>query len=183
MKKLKVVAFILLIASVVLSISCMPVMAVDYDPITNPGGFKPGGSIDGTLSEKIGTLLGVIQIIGIAVAVIVLMVLGLKYMLGSVEEKAVNKKAMIPYLVGALMVFSLTTIPNFIYQVSEGLFGSSTTCSHSWVWEDTATYKSPIKHIRDKVCSNCGERSSITEEHTRPATIDGSFGECIYCGR
>ena len=53
------------------------------------------------------------------------MVLGIKYMLGSVEEKADYKKAIIPYLIGMFLLVSVTTLPNLIYQIvtSTGFFG------------------------------------------------------------
>ena len=40
-----------------------------------------------------------------AVSVITLVVLGIKYMVGSIEEKEQNTKSMIPYLIGAFFVF------------------------------------------------------------------------------
>lgn len=38
------------------------------------------------------------------------MILGIKYMTGSLEEKAEYKKSMIPYLIGVAIFFSLSTI-------------------------------------------------------------------------
>ena len=39
-----------------------------------------------------------------------LAVLGVKYMLGSVEEKAEYKKDLIPYFIGAVLLFAICTI-------------------------------------------------------------------------
>ena len=66
-------------------------------------------------------VMGVIQVAGVVVAVIILMVLGIKYMMGSAEEKAEYKKTMIPYRVGARLIFSASTIANVIYQFASGL--------------------------------------------------------------
>ena len=52
-------------------------------------------------------IVGIIQVIGIVIAVVVIMVVGIKYMMGSVEEKAEYKKTMIPYVVGCIMVFGI----------------------------------------------------------------------------
>ena len=68
------------------------------------------------MAEKI---LGVIQIIGIVVSVMMLIVIGIKYMLGSVEEKAEYKETLKPYLIGAFLVFSVTTIPQIIYKLAQ----------------------------------------------------------------
>ena len=79
--------------------------------VINPDNFKPSNpsqsDVD-TMLRKSNVIIGTIQIIGTVVAVITLMVLGLKYMMGSVEEKASYKKTMIPYLIGAVLVFSIT---------------------------------------------------------------------------
>ena len=60
-------------------------------------------------------IVGIITTAGIVLSVVMLIVLGLKYMLGSVEEKATYKKSMMPYLIGALLIFSAATIANIIY--------------------------------------------------------------------
>ena len=41
-------------------------------------------------------------------------------MMGSAEEKAEYKKTMIPYLVGAILVFAASTIANFVYNFVSG---------------------------------------------------------------
>ena len=73
------------------------------------------------VSSMAGRVLGALQIIGVALAVIILAILGIKYMLGSVEEKSEYKKTLIPYLIGAVLVFSGTTIPNIIYLIARSI--------------------------------------------------------------
>lgn len=73
------------------------------------------------LKQKIGNVLGIVQVIGSVVSVIILMAIGIKYMLGSVEEKAEYKKTLMPYLIGAALVFSGTTIPQILYQISKNI--------------------------------------------------------------
>ena len=73
------------------------------------------------LMTKAETVLGVIQVIGTVVAVVMLMVIGIKYMLGSVEERAEYKDTLKPYLIGALLLFSGTTIPQIIYKIAQNL--------------------------------------------------------------
>ena len=63
-------------------------------------------------------IIAIIQTIGVVVAVVVLLVLGIKYMMGSAEEKAEYKKTMVPYVVGALLIFAATTIVNVVYQLA-----------------------------------------------------------------
>ena len=66
-------------------------------------------------------IMGVIQVLGVVIAVVILMILGIKYMMGSAEEKAEYKKTMIPYLVGAILIFAASTIANVVYQFATGL--------------------------------------------------------------
>lgn len=42
-------------------------------------------------------------------------------MVGSAEEKAEYKKTMIPYLVGAILIFASTTIVNVVYNIANSL--------------------------------------------------------------
>ena len=67
-------------------------------------------------------ILGFINLIGIAISVIVLALIGIKYMLGSVEEKAEYKKTILMYCLGAAIVFTGSTLPNIIYKLVTGLF-------------------------------------------------------------
>ena len=95
------------------------------DPTSNPDSWKPTVNDEPILSQKAGRVLGIINVIGIISSVIVLCVIGIKYIIGSVEEKAEYKKAMIPYIIGAFFIASATSIPNIINKIisSEGFFG------------------------------------------------------------
>ena len=73
------------------------------------------------LKEKAGKVLGAIHTIGAVVAVLVLIGIGIKYLLGSVEEKSEYKQTLIPYIIGAALIFSGTAIPNIIYQIAKNI--------------------------------------------------------------
>lgn len=90
----------------------------DSDPSENPDYYHPTkiSPQEPEVQEKIGNILGVINVIGIVSSVIILMIIGMKYMFGSVEEKAEYKKTMSMYLLGTLILFSASTLPNIIYK-------------------------------------------------------------------
>lgn len=117
MKKIgKVLVLYAIILTVVLSISTMPVYAAGQGGMPNINAFSPTNEEMPTeFANVISLIITVIQVIGIAVAVIMLMVLGIKYMTGSVEQKANYKKTMVPYIVGAVLVVSISTIVKLIY--------------------------------------------------------------------
>ena len=68
--------------------------------------------------EGIGNkILGIVRVIGIIASVGTLMALGIKYMMGSVEEKAEYKKSFKAYIIGAVLVFSIATIGSKVYEI------------------------------------------------------------------
>ena len=86
-----------------------------------PGSLKPSYEGTGDISTLGGKIMGIVQTVGVVVAVVILMVLGIKYMMGSAEEKADYKKTMIPYVIGAILIFGATTIANMVYNFATGL--------------------------------------------------------------
>ena len=83
----------------------------------NPNYNEDAGGLTG-LGQ---TIISYISIAAIVIAVIVLLILGIKYMIGSASEKAEYKKTMIPYLVGAVLVFGAGAIAQVIVQITTNL--------------------------------------------------------------
>lgn len=74
---------------------------------TNPGSTK--------LVKKANSIFSYIRIIGIIMSVVILIVIGIKYMLGSTEEKANYKETLLPYIIGAFLLFTGSLVPQLIY--------------------------------------------------------------------
>lgn len=88
-------------------------MAVDAEDIAGQLTGTPSGAQNSVTS--IGNqIIGVITTVGVVVAVVVLLILGIKYMMGSASEKAEYKKTMIPYLVGAILIFGASAITQVV---------------------------------------------------------------------
>ena len=62
-----------------------------------------------------------VRVIGTSISVIVLMCIAIKYMVGSVEEKAEYKKTMMPYVIGCFLVFGITNILAIIVDITSGI--------------------------------------------------------------
>ncbi len=95
-------------------------IASEYNPIENPEKYEPSNPGQGDIlivTNKAGPIFNIITNIGIVTAVIVIIVIGIKYMIGSVEEKAEYKKTMVPYLIGAFMLASITVILKILAQI------------------------------------------------------------------
>lgn len=67
------------------------------------------------------SIVGILQTVGIVLSVVVLIILGIKYMMGSAEEKADYKKSMMPYVVGAGIIFAASAFAQVIYQFFIGI--------------------------------------------------------------
>lgn len=109
--KLNKVLSIIMLAVLLISVASNIVLAKD------PSGYTGTTSGSGvTAVESLGkNIIGIVQVVGSLAAVIVLVVLGIKYMMGSTEEKAEYKKTLIPYIVGAVLIFAASSIAGFIY--------------------------------------------------------------------
>ena len=44
--------------------------------------------------------------------------LGIKYMMGSAEERAEYKKTLLPYFIGAMLIFASTNLAQMIYNLA-----------------------------------------------------------------
>lgn len=88
--------------------------------LTDLGELNQYGQVQGdadVFKDKVSTFFGVFQVIGSALAIICLIVLGIKYMMGSVQEKAEYKKTLVPYLIGAVMVFAISNLLEVVYKI------------------------------------------------------------------
>lgn len=115
-KSIKVISTLLLAIMLVTSI-VGTVLAVDPNTVLN--GLNGNGNVQTNDLTKVGNnIVTIIQVVGIVIAVIVLLVIGIKYMMGSASEKAEYKKTMIPYIVGAVLIFAGTSLVRVIYSLS-----------------------------------------------------------------
>lgn len=86
---------------------------VDIDKI-NTGNID----IDDGMKNKISKVFGIVQYICIAGAVIIVSISGVKYMLAAPDEKADIKKQAIALVIGASIIFSISTILKIIANIT-----------------------------------------------------------------
>ena len=85
----------------------------DYTPVMQT--VQEGGRVT-TMSGKI---LRIIRNCGAIASIVVMSIIGLKYMLASLDEKANYKENMIPYIVGCALIATCTTNPSIIYNIMQ----------------------------------------------------------------
>lgn len=112
---------ITLIAIIIMSLMIINISNAGLvDPLERPDEYHPGINIEVSndrLIDKANTIINIMQIVGTVIAVISIMAIGLKYMFGSVAERATYKETMIPYLIGAIMLFSIVNIIKIFYEI------------------------------------------------------------------
>lgn len=107
MKKLRVLSIVIIIIMVLSN-------TIYASDLTSGIDIPSGGQ---GLDEAGNKILGAVQVVGTIVSVGMLMIIGIKYMLASTEEKAEYKKTFWVYIVGAIFVFSIANLAEVIYNV------------------------------------------------------------------
>ncbi len=121
-RTIKLASVLLLIAVISMTLTTMVSANGGIDVANIAGGLKGTTSNAQNDVTKIGNqLIGIITTVGVVVAVIILLVLGIKYMMGSASEKAKYKETMIPYLVGAILIFGASAITKVVVGLAQGI--------------------------------------------------------------
>ena len=96
---------------------CTFIIFTNFSYALDPGAFSSIYQNDGkqqSIFDIGGSLLGVVQAVGYAVALIMLVVLGIKYMYSSPDEKATIKDKAIIYVIGAVVIFGSSSLVGII---------------------------------------------------------------------
>ena len=123
MKKTMKLLTVLLLAIVLITFTTNVFAAEEATTSTtgkiNPGDLSATFGSSGDLENKAANIMGMIRNVAIVASVIIIMVLGVKYMLGSVEEKAEYKKSFMPLIIGIVLVVAASAIAAFIFNMAE----------------------------------------------------------------
>lgn len=115
---IKKISIFIIILTLIISTVPITSYASIFDSVIDPNSYNPGTPEQSEELTKISnTILGVVYYIGVFLSVGILMVIGIKYMTGSVSEKAQYKETMIPYLIGAVLLFGGINILKIIYDL------------------------------------------------------------------
>ena len=115
MKKISKIIYSVVVIAMIMSIFSTAFAAVQPKDVT----ISTSGTNE--ITHIGGQVIGFIQTVGSIVAVAILVVLGIKYMMGSAEEKAEYKKTMLPYVIGAILIFAASNVAQMIYTFSNNI--------------------------------------------------------------
>lgn len=90
------------------------------------GGYSPNiiqwqfttPPLDATLSKYIGEFIAFLRNVSIIITTVVITILGAKYMMGSVEEKAEYKKDYVNIVIGIFLISTIFSLVSAIYSVA-----------------------------------------------------------------
>jgi len=113
-KSVKIISILLMTLVVITTISA-DVSAAD-DVLTRLEEETDSAQVDtAEIETTAGKVIKIMQTIGIIVGVAVLVILGIKFMMGSAEEKAEYKKTFIPLIIGAIVLISAFSLASFLF--------------------------------------------------------------------
>ena len=115
-KSVKIISMLLIVTMIVTISSTCFATTHTIDKVT----FTEQTAADTTtLATKAAKLVATLRNIAAIIAVVIVAILGIKYMLGSVEEKAEYKKSFMPLIIGVVVVV-------LAFQIASMIFGLAT---------------------------------------------------------
>lgn len=112
-RSIKVISVVLMILSIILVSTSVFATSDSVTPDTIKG--KINTSDTESVQTIGGRIIGIVQVVGNIVAIAMIIVLGIKYMMGSAEEKAEYKKTLFPYFIGAILIFAASNLAQMVY--------------------------------------------------------------------
>lgn len=126
----KAIKFIVLIISVlcIFSLITPKYTFAEIDTSSfNPYEIDKNGVDEKTVTKYTNNVYSILYIVAIVVSVIALMILGLKYIIGSATEKAEYKKTLVPVIIGICVVVFITTILGIFASFGKTINDSAST--------------------------------------------------------
>lgn len=114
-KTIKILSIVLLVMMIVLSVS--NVFAADTIISQLETDVNSATADTTKVSAVAGKVIKMIRNVAVIGGVIILVILGCKYMMGSVEEKAGYQKSLIPLVVGIVVIMGATSIASFLFEL------------------------------------------------------------------
>lgn len=119
-KTIKIISTLLIAVLLVATLSQV-CLAVDYADVINKVEVQVDGATDvdtSAINSTAGKVIRAIRNVAAVAAVLIITILGIKYMMGSPEEKSGYQKTMIPLAVGIVLVVAAASIATMLFSVA-----------------------------------------------------------------
>lgn len=121
-KMIKIVVMLLAIVFVVSFVgNVFSTESTDGYNIGQFGGIVDNTGASGSVTKIVGSIINIAQIVGTGVAIIMLIVLAIKYISAAPGDKAEIKKHAVVYIVGAIVLFAASGILGIIKNFSNNI--------------------------------------------------------------
>ena len=126
LKSLVIVGLIVFVVTLISSTS----FATVYDSVKMTGTLSSGAASAKTSVTKItSAVLTTIRYAGSGIALIMLTIIFIKYILSAASERAEIKKNLIPYTIGAVVLFAASNLVSILQNVANQLFPDGTAAA------------------------------------------------------
>ena len=117
-KFLKVIIMFLIVFESIMPIvfASNPNFDVNYE---NSSGIPD--KLENLTNNTLGTAISIARIVGVVIAIVILTVIGCRYMIAAPGDRADIKKHAIPFVIGAVVLFGATGILDIIVNVAESI--------------------------------------------------------------
>ena len=120
-KTVKIISTLVIAVLLVVTLSQV-CLAVNYGELINSVETQVGADdskVDTTkINKTAASVINLIRNVAAIAAVVILSILGIKYMMGSTEERAEYKKSFIPLIVGIIVVVSAASIASLLFSIA-----------------------------------------------------------------
>ena len=125
---MKIKKIIILLVVCICIGSYLPIKSLAEDPmkdiITNMKNVKEVGTVaasKGKIAGVLNAVIRLIQIAGTGISVLIVTILGIKYMFASSSEKADIKKMAMPIIIGCVLLFGAVNLVGAVAGIGVGL--------------------------------------------------------------
>ena len=116
---MKKVSKILLLIAIILAFIIIPQVSFAVTDDLTQWDISMSQAMPSKVANFVGVIIKALRNLSIVLTVLVITVLGIKYMIGSVQEKADYKKNYINIIIGVVLISMITTIVNIIFTAAQ----------------------------------------------------------------
>lgn len=120
---LKIIISVLIVITLIMIFS-QNVFALDFDISTEFKGTGDRSQAKDNISRLIGAIINITQVIGAGLAILMLIILGIKWISSSPSGKAEISKDSKYYILGAIFIFAAVGLLQIVKRFTKGSIGS-----------------------------------------------------------
>ena len=124
--KNKVIYKILFIFLILFCVSTVVAYAADYGSVNQFDPYTPKGTgfeiVDNTVNRTAEVILDIVRIVAFCIGLLLLIIIGIKYIIATPEMRAELKKDVPTYFIGAVILFATSGILQFVTSFVHDVF-------------------------------------------------------------